>query len=278
MRIETIDLYDYFRIKRNGCNGGILTAYVRNESTELIKRTRPAVIVLERGAYCGLSDREGEPVALEFLHDGFCAFELKYSVKREYPGPLIEAMLAVLYVRENVDKYSLDENKLCVVGFSAGAHLAGLLATVTDAEAHFIDKDVSRIKPNAAILSYPVVTMGEYTHECSREVISGGDKSLFDALSVEKRVNKDTPPLFVWHTYEDSCVPVENSVMLFEACRRNRVPMSLHIFERGEHGLSLADYETCDLFGDDRSLYSYLNKWYGLAIDWLRLRGFLIVK
>ncbi len=112
MICEKIDLYEYFKVERKGATGGYLTVYARTESKELKKRMRSAMLVIPGGGYWFLSDREGEPIALKYLDNGFCAFVLSYSLKTAYPTPLIEAMLAVKYIRENAVKYSLDKDKI----------------------------------------------------------------------------------------------------------------------------------------------------------------------
>lgn len=275
MIINTIDLYDYYGIPRNGANGGYLTSYIRTKSAEIKERIRPAIIIIPGGGYEILSDREAEPVAIKFLNNGFCAFALSYSLRTKYPTPLVEAMLAMRFVRDNVVEYNIDKNKVCVMGFSAGGHLAGLLATSTREERELIGEDAKSVCPDAVLLSYPVVTMTEYTHDGSRSTITGGDKTLFEKLSVEKRVDKYTPPMFIWHTFEDDCVPTENSLMLAAALRQNGIPFALHVFEEGRHGLSVADEETCD-FLDEQGNIKLVSKWFELALDWLAAKDFKV--
>ncbi len=273
MITQKIDLYEYFKLKRNGANGGYLTVYARTESVEMKKRLRPAILVLPGGAYAMLSDREGEPVALKFLEKGYVSFVLSYSLQTKYPTPLVEAQMAVAYIRDNAELYNADGKHVCAVGFSAGAHLTGLLATAKSDEA-ILKRSNNELKPNAVILSYPVVTMDEFTHVGSRNNISGGYEKLYEKLSVDKRVDENSVPAFIWHTYEDEGVPMENSLMLASAYRKNNVPFALHIFEHGPHGLSLADEET-NIFSDKcRHLYK-VGKWVDLAVDWLASRGFV---
>ncbi|MBD5131776.1 MAG: alpha/beta hydrolase [Clostridiales bacterium] len=276
MNIETIDLYKYSDKDRGNANGGYLTVYARTESKEIKTRKRPAILVIPGGGYSIVSDREGEPVALKYIDSGFVSFVLSYSVQTPYPTPLVEAMLAVMYIRDNADKYCIDKKKVCAIGFSAGGHLAGLLATVKPSEASMVNNDIAYVIPDAVILSYPVVTMGEYTHEGTRSVITGGDEMLRKNLSIDKRVDKNAVPAFIWHTYNDNCVPVENSLMLAQAYRKNKIPFALHIFEHGGHGLSLADDEVCDFTEHQQNLYK-VGKWFDLSVDWLRAKGFKVI-
>lgn len=275
MNIYTVDLYERYGIPRNGANGGYLTSYIRVESAEIKKRVRPSVLIIPGGGYQILSDREAEPIAIKFLNSGFCAFVLSYSLQAKYPAPLKEAMLAMRFIIDNAEKYSADKDKVCVVGFSAGGHLAGLLATLTQEESVIFGKEVKSVRPDAVLLAYPVVTMNKFTHCGSRDTITGGEGALLNKLSVDMRVDKNTPPTFIWHTVKDSCVPVENSLMLATALRQNSVPFALHIFEEGEHGLSTADEETCD-FSVGQENVKTAAKWFDLAIDWLGTKGFKV--
>lgn len=276
MTVQTVDLYEYFNIPRGNANGGYLTVYARTESKEIKTRIRPAILVIPGGGYSIVSDRESEPVALKYIDSGFVSFVLSYSVQTLYPTPLVEAMLAVMYIRDNAERYSIDKNKVCAIGFSAGGHLAGLLSTVKSCEAHLINKSIKDIMPNVAVLCYPVVTMGAFTEKGTRKVITGEDASLYDKLSVEKRVDDNSAPAFIWHTFEDNCVPVENSLMLAQAYRNNRVPVAMHIFEHGGHGLSLADEEVRD-FTEEQQNLDEVGKWFDLSVDWLRAKGFKVI-
>lgn len=274
MITKRIDLYDYFKLDRHGVSGGYLNAYARTPSKEIKPKLRPAVLVFPGGGYEYISDREGEPIALAFLHYGYSAFVLNYSVHAPYPVPLNEAIMAMAYIRENAADYCLDSEKVASIGFSAGGHLAGLLATVTKDESKNLPIK-SPVLPDAVILSYPVVTMGEYSHEGSRKVITDGGKIPYDKLSVEKRVKKNSVPAFIWHTIEDNCVSTENSLMLAAAYKRAGVPFSMMLFEKGCHGLSLCNAETDDRTENDL-LYYPAEKWLSLALDWLAVRGFSV--
>lgn len=276
MLYEKIDLYEYFGVERQGSAEGYLTVYMRSQSNEIAKKLRPSIVVAPGGGYGFRSDREAEPVALKFVDAGYAAFVLDYTIKTRFPVPLVEACMAVAYVRENAERLGLDGN-VAAIGFSAGGHLVGMLATMFDAKEV---KDVlgtrARLsRPDAVILSYPVVTMGEPTHGGTRDIITGGSAELVERLSVEKRVSKDSVPAFIWHTAADDCVPVEHSLMLAAAYRKNNVPFALHIFEKGWHGLSLMSEETCDMTDKDKAIAS-VGAWVALALDWLKDRGFYV--
>lgn len=277
MICENIDLYDYFKIERNGAVGGYLKTYARDKSPEMPSRVRPAMLVLPGGGYRIVSAREGEPVALRYVNEGFSSFVLTYSVNTPYPVPLNEAVMASAYIRKNAEKYGVDPRRVCVAGFSAGGHLAGLLATVKDEEAGFLSKTAAEVRPDAAVLSYAVVTMDLATHSGSRDVITGGNKKLYEKLSVEKRVDKYSAPAFIWHAVCDDCVLVENAVMLAQAYRKAGVHFSLHVFDWGCHGISLSNDEVCTYPKGEVYLYE-LGKWVDLSLSWLRSHGLALTQ
>ena len=275
MLYEKIDLYQTYSVKKPQNGAGILTVYCRERRGDLLEKVRPAMLVIPGGGYEYCSDREQEPVALEFLHAGYSVFVLEYTVNTAYPTPLIEAAMAMRFIRENAKKYSADPVHVGALGFSAGGHLAGMLATLWEEEPV---KAVSRgqnIRPDAALLTYPVITGGEFGHTGTMDRISGGDPVLREKLSLEKRVTKDCPPAFLWHTGEDDCVPAESSLLFAAACRRAGVPFELHLFEKGRHGTSVAGLET-EASEEAAASISHLSAWLPLALTWLRGHGFCV--
>ena len=278
MLYETIDLYEYFKIPRNANAGGQLTVYAPSRNGELKEKIRPAAIVCPGGGYGMVSAREAEPVCLKFLAAGYAAFCLNYTTHTAYPVPLIEAAMAAAYVRKNAKKYHVDAEKLCVVGFSAGGHLAGMLAILSNdgAVSAALKGDAELAYVNAAVLCYAVVaTDPALTHGSTANIISGGDEALRERLSLEKRVTKNSAPAFIWHTFEDGHVPVENALRLASAYRAAGAACELHVFEHGIHGLSLANEETAD--APDTPLYNeHVQAWLPLALGWLKRRGFAV--
>lgn len=271
MICKKVDLYEHFGKCRADANGGYLNVYVHASSEEIKPRLRPAILILPGGGYCFLSYRESEPVAIDFYARGYNAFVLEYSVNTPYPAPLEEGCMAVKYIRDQARNFDTDEKHVAAIGFSAGGHLAGLLATLKRGETQFAD-----CKINAAVLSYPVVTMGEYTHEGSRKEITGGNTALFDKLSVEKRVDKNSAPVFIWHTAKDDCVLVQNSLMLAGAYAATGADFTLHVFEKGWHGLSLCNDEVSNLTEEETAVHKGAGIWTELAREWLKERGFCV--
>ena len=225
-----------------------LYTYIRDESPEMEAHRRPAVVICPGGGYGMTSDREAEPVALKFLEKGFQCFILRYSVEPvRFPAALLQLATAVAMVRSRADEWHVNADKIAVCGFSAGGHLAASLGVCWNRE--FVNGPLGLTpgdaKPNGMILCYPVITSGEFAHRGSFINLLGDRYEEDRALtSLENQVSADTPPTFLWHTWDDACVPVENSLLLATALRKNGVPTELHILPSGPHGLSLATAET----------------------------------
>ena len=174
------------------------------------------------------------------------------------------------WVRQHAAQYGVDENRIAVGGFSAGAHLAGTLAAVWNRPDWFgADTDLALHRPYAAVLCYPVVTAGEYAHRGSFVQLAGADEHRQQAFSLETLVDADMPPVFLWHTLEDGSVPVENTLLLEAALRRAGVSHELHLFPHGVHGLALADFETYDP-ARGRRPDRHVARWLELCAEWLR--------
>ena len=241
-------LFDVEALKKSNA---VLKSFIIENSREIDEEyKRPAVIICPGGGYEFLSDREADVVAQRFVAADISAFILNYSIEKDkiYPIQLLEASAALAYVRKNADKYNLDKDKIFVCGFSAGGHLAGNLGVSWQKsfieEALKIEKGEN--KPNALLLCYPVITGGEYAHRGSFDNLLGykANEENYHKLSLENCVSQNTPPTFIWHTFEDGAVPVENSLLFGNALRKNEIPFEMHIYTRGGHGLSLADKTT----------------------------------
>lgn len=255
-----------------------LYTYIQQKSEELpASMKRPAVIICPGGAYRFKSDREAEVVALRYLAAGMQAFVLQYSVApSRYPSALLELAESVAWVRSHGEEYWIDPEKIVIAGFSAGGHLCASLGTLWDEP--LLEKVLGEKypgcgeklwKPNGMILSYPVITMGEFTHEESRKLLLGENFSgeMVQELSLENRVSEKTVPTFLWHTWEDDAVPVENSLQFATALRKNHIPFEMHIYETGGHGLSLCDETVND---GTREFPKDNAGWIDLAVCWLK--------
>ena len=211
---------------------------------------KPLVLVCPGGAYSYCSDREAEPIAAKDLAAGFHAAVLRYHcAPAVFPTALLELAWSVKTIRKFAKQWHVNPDAVFVCGFSAGGHLAASLGTLWNET--FLQKALGNGEwmPNGQILGYPVITMGEYTHQGSRENLIGGRMSdeMTHLLSLEERVDEHTIPTFLWHTAEDGAVPVQNSLMYAAALASHHVPFELHVFEKGAHGLSTCEDITSDL-------------------------------
>ena len=230
------------QIMKREIRGGsaLLTAYIQDKSEAIhASEARPAVLIFPGGGYEFVSDPEGKPVALAYAAKGFQTFLLKYSVKDKgvFPAPQREAFEAIAVIRRNAAEFMVDPDKIAVVGFSAGGHLAASTGVFwNDAEVND-SKSPEECRPNALVLVYPCITLDAYPG--IREVHGRGLKNL-EKLSLEKYVGKHTPPSFICHTATDTCVSPLDSLLFAEALTKAGVPYELRIYKDGPHGMSLA--------------------------------------
>ncbi len=237
-----------------------------------VKEMRPAVLVVPGGGYRYVSHREGERVALRFAAAGFHTFIIDYAVApHTHPLPLLNIAKAIETIRENAQEWGIDSNKIAVCGFSAGGHLSASISTLwNDSKIFSDDESKNRLhRPNASVLCYPVITCDEYAHKDSFIALSNSKEKtpLWDEISLEKRVDKNTPPAFIWHTGEDDGVPAENSLLYAMALRKNSIPVELHLYQHGPHGMAVVSDET--YWKMDKFTRAY--PWADQAIEWLYL-------
>jgi len=229
--------------------------------------TGAAFVVCPGGGYGGLAAHEGEPVAQWFNSLGITSVVLKYRLGSHgyrHPIELGDVQRAIRTVRSKASEWNIDPTRIGVIGFSAGGHLASSAVTHFDAGKTDAADPVDKLscRPDLGILIYPVITMTEpFTHRGSRDNLLGKDAptDLIDLMSSEKQV---TPPCFLVSGMDDVVVPVENSIHFALACKMNKVPVELHIFEHGPHG-----------FGLGRDVAT--KTWPADAARWLDRHGFL---
>jgi len=239
---------------------------------EAAKATGAAVCICPGGGYGGLAmDHEGHQIARWFNSMGVAGFIVDYRHRNKgygHPAPLQDAQRAVRTVRARAAEWKIDGNKIGIMGFSAGGHLASTAGTHFDAGDPEAEDPVERVscRPDFMILCYPVIAFDEpFTHRGSQVNLIGkdADPELVRSLSNEKQVTPQTPPTFLFHTDEDTGVPAENSVQFYLALRRAKVPAEIHVFQRGRHGLGLAA-GTPGTSG-----------WPKRCEEWMRVRGLL---
>ena len=222
------------------------------------------------------SDREADPIALSYLARGFHTFVLRYSVAEhgQFPAAFIDASRAMSLIRKHAGEWFLDPDRLAVCGFSAGGHLAASLGTLWN-DSKLIEAAgiaVGENKPNALILGYPVITCGEDTegHLKNMWKVAMGDRPYEEMkrqLSCELHVGEHTPPSFIFHTYMDHVVPVENALLFAQTLAKHNVPFELHIYPNGEHGISLANEITSA--GRGNLVDKDAAEWLTMSSSWL---------
>lgn len=235
--------------------------------------TGAAMVICPGGGYAGLAGHEGDHYARFLAEHGVAGFVLKYRLGTggyRHPAMLEDAARAVRTVRARAKTWKLDPKRVGIMGSSAGGHLASTLLTHFDRGNAEATDPVEResCRPDLGILCYAVITMGQFTHEGSKINLLGPTPSpeLVRDLSNELQVTKDTPPCFLWHTFEDTTVPVENTLQFAEALRKAGVPFDLHIYQKGRHGLGLGGRD----YVPDKRL-----PWTLDCIYWLKAQGFV---
>jgi acetyl esterase/lipase len=233
-----------------------------------------AVLICPGGGYAGLAaDYEGDDVAKWLNSFGVAGIVLRYrhghsGAGYQHPDPLNDAQRSMSIIRSRANELNIDPDKIGVLGFSAGGHLASSLGTHYHTGKINSSDPIERIscRPDFMILIYPVITMNlPYTHQGSRENLLGKnpDQELVDLMSNEKQVNSKTPPAFLVHTTEDSVVPVENSIMFYSALRKAGVPVEMHIYLKGGHGFGLGINK------------GEVSTWPGLCRTWMYTLGLI---
>jgi acetyl esterase/lipase len=234
--------------------------------------TGAALVICPGGSYAALAPLEGNYYALWLNQHGVTCFVLKYrlgSTGYHYPAEFQDVTRAVRWVRAHASEYKIDPHRVGIMGSSAGGHLAATLLTHFDAgdtnSADLVERQSSR--PDRGILCYPVISMGEFAHEFSKDNLLGTNATpeLVRLLSNELQVTSNTPPCFLWTTFEDQSVPMENAMRFAEALRRNDVPFDLHIYEKGAHGMGL----------NDQPPFTHPHPWAADCLFWLKTQDFV---
>lgn len=257
-----------------GENKATLTTYILENTKEIdMDRTRPMVIICPGGGYRFVSDREAEPIAIQLNAMGLHTCILRYSVfPAKFPTALVQLAKTVAYVREHAKEWKVKSDKIVVAGFSAGGHLAASLGTFWHEKflEDILQMPKENYQPNGLLLSYPVITSGEFAHRDSFCALLQEDyDEMVGKMSLEKQVSEMTPPTFVWHTFEDELVPVENTLLFTQALNEKKIPFELHVYPRGGHGLSLATEETRSVY-DSSPLVTECQNWITMAGTWVK--------
>jgi len=264
------------------------TYLLHNSQEYNVNKKRPLVIVCPGGGYIFTSDREAEPIALKFNSIGLHSVVLWYTVydkvKNTPEHALLELAKTIKYVREQADEWYVDPDNIMVCGFSAGGHLALQMATRWNDP--WLGKQLNTsnelLKVNLAISCYPSVFAKAFPEEDTGfaaalvDQPNTANERFFGVknpteVDVEKYnivnyIDENTPPMFIWHTYEDDLVDVSNALVLVTKLREKKIPFELHIFEKGEHGLALCDRTTARKASHHNS---HVIRWFDLCVGWL---------
>ena len=237
--------------------------------------TVPVVVVCPGGGYGGLAfDHEGHQIARWYNDHGIAAVIVDYRHRGKgygHPAPLLDAQRAIRTVRAKADEWKLNAGQVGIMGFSAGGHLASTAGTHFDAGRADAADPVDRFscRPDFMILCYPVIAFDQpFTHRGSQRNLLGDnpDQELLRLLSNETQVTAQSPPAFLFHTQEDEPVPVENSLVFYEALVRAKVPAELHVYQKGPHGVGLA------------ASLPATSSWPDRCLQWLRLQGLAVLE
>ncbi len=274
MIYEKLNLKDYFSELAENSANPTLEIYLPCNMTEMNRQNqkRPCLVVCPGGGYGMCSQRESEPIALDFLPEGFNVFVLTYTcAPAKFPTQIREAAAVMELIYKNADKWNCDTSKVSIIGFSAGGHLAAHYSTMYDC------KEVRELFPeskavNGTILSYPVITaMENNCHKGSFQNLVGHyplTEEEMDYFCPDRCVKENTPPAFIWHTAQDNAVPVISSILYANALSKCKIPFELQIYPYGWHGLSTSNAITNDNVND---AIIYNSKWVSQVKAWLKL-------
>ena len=230
-----------------------------------------AIVICPGGGYGSLAAHEGEDYAQWLNELGIAGFVLQYRLGSHgyrHPAMLLDAARALRMVRARAMEWNIDSQRVGIMGSSAGGHLASTLLTHFDKgdenSNDLIERQSSR--PDIGVLCYAVITMSTHTHEGSKQNLLGENphQQLVELLSNELHVTPQTPPCFLWHTWEDKGVPIENSLQFVAALQRHDVPFDFHVYQKGRHGLGLAD----------KPPFTNAHPWTNDLAFWLREQNF----
>ena len=234
---------------------------------------RPAVVVVPGGGYSHLGEREMETIAMRFMAHGFNAFVVRYRfAPYRFPAPQQDVAAAMGYIRAHAAELHTDPDRIALIGFSAGGHLAGFLGVQWQNADLWSPLGLTPedVKPNALVLSYGVLTYGEFAETSSYEYLTGStDPKVHEEVSVVKHVSEKCPPTFLWAPFNDTVVPVENTLEMAMALSRHKIHTEVHIYPEGLHGAALCNEQCAGVINPQYDLPE-LQGWPELAVKFLK--------
>lgn len=271
MIFKKLQLKDFYPFLATGEANPTLDIYLPDEVMNRPDFKRPSMLICPGGGYAMCSLREAEPIALHLLPEGFNVFVLWYTcAPAKFPTQIREVAAAMELIYKNAEEWKCDTDKISVMGFSAGGHLAGHYSTMFDC------KEVRELfpeskAPNGSVLCYPVITATKgKCHQGSFQNLVGHYPLTEDEMryfSLEYCVKGNTPPAFIWHTAEDTCVPVYSSLAYANALSEHKIPFELRIFPHGTHGLATSDNQTVT---SNERFCDYNHQWLSEVKKWLK--------
>lgn len=249
-----------------------LDTYIIDASPEFLNNKRPIVVICPGGGYGFTSDREAEVIAVQFMSYGYHAAVLRYSVSPAvYPTANLELGKAISIIREHAEEWNIIPDKIVLNGYSAGGHMVASYCCFWQKPfmAEKLGVQTETLRPNGLILAYPVITSGEFAHHDSIKNLLGSEyEARKEEFSLENCVTDAVPRTFIWSTFQDDLVPMENSMLFASALRKKNIPVELHIFEKGYHGLGLADERSTHCSGGGNEPTCVV--WMDLCRNWLK--------
>lgn len=273
MRCEKLHLKDYYAFLGTDGADPTLSLFLPYNMKEMGRENqkRPSILVCPGGAYAHCSQRESEPIALHFLPEGYNVFVLTYTnAPHRFPTQLREVAAAMELICQNADDWNCDPERVAIMGFSAGGHLAAHYSTCYDCAAvREVFPDSKKVK--GSVLCYPVITADPaFAHKGSIKNLVGyypETQEELDFFSCDRQVREDTPPAFLWHTATDNAVPVMNTLLYAGALHCHGIPAEVHIYPAGAHGLATVDNQTN---GELDPITCRAHGWLELAKLWLK--------